>query len=71
MTVSVKTVSTMQSICHTLPTTFVISNTVIRPTVKTREHIIHLLHAGEGNMKMYLPNSIIFPEGNAQGEYDT
>ena len=26
-------------------------------------NIIHLLHAGEGNMKMYPPMSIIFPEG--------
>jgi hypothetical protein len=26
---------------------------------------IHLLHAGEGNMKIYSPKSIIFPEGNA------
>ena len=25
--------------------------------------IIHLLHAGEGNMKIYSPKSIIFPEG--------
>ena len=33
--------------------------------------IIHLLHVGEGNMKMYSPKSIIFPEGNARGEYDT
>jgi hypothetical protein len=32
---------------------------------------IHVLHAGEGNMKMYSPKSIIFPEGNARGEYDT
>jgi len=32
---------------------------------------IHLLRAGEGNMKMYSPKSIIFPEGNARGEYDT
>jgi hypothetical protein len=29
---------------------------------------IHLLHAGEGNMKIYSPKSIIFPEGNARGE---
>ena len=34
-------------------------------------NIIHLLHAGEGNMKMYSPKSIIFPEGIARGEYDT
>ena len=33
--------------------------------------MIHLLHAGEGNMKMYSHKSIIFPEGNARGEYDT
>ena len=33
--------------------------------------IIHLLHAGEGNMKMYSPKSIIFPDDNARGEYDT
>ena len=32
---------------------------------------IHLLHAGEENMKMYSPKSIIFPEGIARGEYDT
>ena len=32
-------------------------------------NIIHLLHAGEGNMKIYSPRSIIFPEGNARGEY--
>ena len=32
---------------------------------------IHLLHAGEGNMKIYSPKSIIFPEGNARGGYDT
>ena len=25
-------------------------------------NIIHLLHAGEGNMKIYSPKSIIFPE---------
>ena len=36
-----------------------------------RYNNIHLVHAGEGNMKMYSPNSIIFPEGNARGEYDT
>ena len=44
-------------------------------------NIIHLLHAGEGNMKyenvftheyhIPLGKSIIFPEGNARGEYDT
>ena len=34
-------------------------------------YIIHLLHTGEGNMKMYSPKSIIFPEGIARGEYDT
>ena len=34
-------------------------------------YIIHLLHAGEGNLKIYSPKSIIFPEGNARGEYDT
>ena len=34
-------------------------------------HTIHLLHAGEGNMKIYSPKSIIFPEGNTRGEYDT
>jgi hypothetical protein len=33
-------------------------------------HIIHSLHAGEGNMKIDSPKSIIFPEGNARGEYD-
>jgi hypothetical protein len=33
--------------------------------------IIHLLHAGEGNMKIYSHKSIIFPERNALGEYDT
>ena len=33
--------------------------------------IIHLLHAGEGNTKIYSPKSIIFPEGIARGEYDT
>jgi hypothetical protein len=39
---------------------------------KTRKSdIIHLLHAGEGNMKIYSPKSIIFSEDNAQGEYDT
>jgi hypothetical protein len=27
------------------------------------------LHAGEGNMKIDSPKSIIFPEGNARGEY--
>jgi hypothetical protein len=32
-------------------------------------HIIHLLHAGEGNMKIDSPKSIIFPEGNARSEY--
>jgi hypothetical protein len=32
---------------------------------------IHLLHAAEGNMKIYSPKSIIFPEGNARGKYDT
>ena len=30
-----------------------------------------MLHAGEGNMEIYSPKSIIFPEGNARGEYDT
>jgi hypothetical protein len=34
-------------------------------------NIIHSLHAGEGNMKIYSPNSIIFPEGNAGGDYGT
>jgi hypothetical protein len=29
----------------------------------TRSSIIHLLHAGEGNMKIYSPKSIM-PEGN-------
>jgi hypothetical protein len=29
------------------------------------------MHAGEGNMKIYSPKSIIFPEGNARGVYDT
>jgi len=29
------------------------------------------MHAGDGNMKMYPPKSIIFHEGNAQGAYDT
>jgi hypothetical protein len=33
--------------------------------------IIHLLYVGEGNMKMYSAKSIIFPEGNALGKYDT
>ena len=33
--------------------------------------IIHLLYVGEGNMKIYSPKSIIFPEGNALGKYDT
>ena len=32
---------------------------------------IQLLHASEGNMKMHSPKSIIFPESNARGEYDT
>jgi hypothetical protein len=32
---------------------------------KLKNDNIHLLHAGEGNMKIYLPNIIIFPEGNA------
>jgi len=27
--------------------------------------------AGEGNMKVYSPKSIIFPEDNVRGEYDT
>jgi hypothetical protein len=30
---------------------------------------IHLLHAGEGNMKIYSPKSIIFPEGNPRVSY--
>ena len=30
-------------------------------------YIIHLLHAGEGNMTIYSPKSIIFPEGIARG----
>ena len=29
------------------------------------DNTIHLLHAGEGNMKIYSPKSIIFPKGNA------
>ena len=42
------------------------------PRVMSREvNIIHLLHAGEGNMKIYSPTSIIFPEGNARRKYDT
>ena len=40
-------------------------------SIMTWLNIIHLLHAGEGNMKSYSPKSIIFPEGNARGEYDT
>ena len=32
---------------------------------------IHLLHAGEGIMKIYSLESIIFPKGNTRGEYDT
>ena len=28
------------------------------------QDIVHLLHAGGGNMKIYSPKSIIFPEGN-------
>jgi hypothetical protein len=32
---------------------------------------IHLLHAGEGNMKIYSPKSIIFHEDNTRVEYDT
>jgi hypothetical protein len=40
-------------------------------TVVSVYDIIHLLHAGEGNMKIYSPKSIIFPEDNAWGEYDT
>jgi uncharacterized 2Fe-2S/4Fe-4S cluster protein (DUF4445 family) len=31
--------------------------------------IIHLLHAGEENMKIYSSKTVIFPEGNARGEY--
>jgi hypothetical protein len=34
-------------------------------TVVSVYDIIHLLHAGEGNMKIYSPKSIIFPEDNA------
>jgi hypothetical protein len=34
-------------------------------------YIIHLLHTGEGNMKMYSPMSIIFPEGIARRKFDT
>jgi uridine kinase len=33
--------------------------------------VFYMLHAGEGNMKMYSPKSIIFPEGIAREEYDT
>ena len=40
-------------------------------SIMTWLNIIHLLHAGEGNMKIYSPKSIIFPEGNARGKYDT
>ena len=36
-----------------------------------RYNNIHLLHAGEGNMKIYSHKNIIFPEGNSRGEYDT
>ena len=36
-----------------------------------RLYNIHLLHAGEGNMKIYSPKSFIFPKGNARREYDT
>ena len=36
-----------------------------------RYNNIHLLHVGEGNMKIYSPKSIIFPEGNDRGKYDT
>jgi len=42
------------------------------PRLTSREvNIIHLLHAGEGNMKNYSPKSSIFPESNARMEYDT
>ena len=34
-------------------------------TVVSVYDIIHLLHAGEGIMKIYSPKSIIFPEDNA------
>ena len=34
-------------------------------------NIIHLLNAGEGNVKIYSPKSTIFPEGNARGKYNT
>ena len=34
--------------------------------LKLRSHNIHLLHAGEGNMNIYSPKSIIFPEGNEE-----
>ena len=33
--------------------------------------IIHLLHASDGNMNIYSPKGIIFPEGNTLVEYDT
>ena len=33
------------------------------------DNTIHLLHAGEGNMKIYSPKSIIFPEGNPRVSY--
>ena len=36
-------------------------------TCTSTTDVIHLLHAGEGNMKIYSPKSIIFP----RGEYDT
>jgi hypothetical protein len=31
--------------------------------MKYKSATLHLLHAGEGNMKIYSPKIIIFPEG--------
>jgi hypothetical protein len=45
-----------------------------QPFLSTRDQspvLVGFVYAGEGNVKIYSPKSIIFPESNARGEYDT
>ena len=46
--------------CHIVP---VVSSFKIYYWINTMNDNIHLLHAGEGNNKIYSPKSIIFPLG--------
>jgi hypothetical protein len=66
-------VSYIQDTCHIYKTRIIYTKQV--SYIQDKYHIyqarIHLLDAGEGNMIIYSPKGIIFPEGNARGEYDT